>query len=220
MKYLILVLFVQFSFGYSFKDRCLSSINKFYKRNFVYTKVSFEKYVELKAEAVSLAMKSHSGQIYDQKRKYAYSFHLQYVESVLRRFGFDPRDSEVARKLLIAAWLHDIIEDTPVTYKMLQKKFGQEIADLVAGVTNQAKNPSVDSQQRWLLTLKKMKSSHHFSVILKLADRIANVEFGKSTEGINEKYFWQFPLMKKTLLTSKAGKRELAMWKYLEELLS
>ncbi|MGC9397706.1 MAG: RelA/SpoT family protein [Anaerolineae bacterium] len=36
---------------------------------------------------------------------------------------------------LAAALLHDVIEDTPVTYEEMEETFGQEIADLVAGVT-------------------------------------------------------------------------------------
>ena len=36
---------------------------------------------------------------------------------------------------LAASLLHDVIEDTPVTYEQMEATFGQEIAGLVAGVT-------------------------------------------------------------------------------------
>ncbi len=41
---------------------------------------------------------------------------------------------------LAATLLHDVIEDTPVTYEQMEATFGQEIADLVAGVTKLGAN--------------------------------------------------------------------------------
>jgi len=41
---------------------------------------------------------------------------------------------------LAASLLHDVIEDTPVTYEQMEATFGQEIAGLVAGVTKLGAN--------------------------------------------------------------------------------
>ncbi len=99
-----------------------------------------------------------------------YTHHLQDVEDVLRRFG-EPEDSE----LLIAAWLHDIVEDTDVKIRDVEENFGEEVARIVAAVTSE---PGVNRKVRNSLTYPKIRDAGAFAVRLKLADRIANMENG------------------------------------------
>jgi (p)ppGpp synthase/HD superfamily hydrolase len=60
-----------------------------------------------------------------------YTHHLNDVERVLRSFD----ESRV--ELLVAAWLHDIVEDTDVKLRDIEENFGEEVARLVAAVTSE-----------------------------------------------------------------------------------
>ena len=74
--------------------------------------------------------------------------------------------------------LHDTIEDTRATYKTIKEEFGQEVADLVEGVTkisafeNQAAQDSKAENFRKLI----IATSKDIRVLLvKLADRLHNM---------------------------------------------
>lgn len=80
-------------------------------------------------------------------------------------------------KVIAAALLHDVIEDTPVKLEIIKKEFGDEIASLVEGVTNITKI-SRDKQTFESENLIKMlmASAKDIRIILiKLADRLHNI---------------------------------------------
>src|SRR4051812_44144019 len=110
------------------------------------------------------AIEAHGSQEYGVGRKYEY--HLRKVEEVLRRFG------EKDFSLLIAAWLHDVLEDCKVPRVVLEEKFGKRVSDLVWAVTNE---PGANRADRHAKTYHKIKKTSG-ALRLKLADRIANVE--------------------------------------------
>jgi (p)ppGpp synthase/HD superfamily hydrolase len=72
---------------------------------------------------------AHSGQTYNDE--VPYSVHLGQVVDVLRRFGVSDDD------IYCAAWLHDSIEDTRVSYNDIRDRFGEKVAELVFAVTNE-----------------------------------------------------------------------------------
>lgn len=98
-----------------------------------------------------------------------YTHHLADVEAVLRRFPM-----AYTEDLLVAAWLHDIVEDCEVKLKYLIETFGERVAALVDAVTDE---PGPNRKARKLATYEKTRSIPG-GVVLKLADRIANVEAG------------------------------------------
>lgn len=120
-------------------------------------------------KARTFAIKSHGDQKYGD---YPYEIHLGNVVSVLLRFGVVP-DSETNVNLIAAAWLHDVVEDTPVTFEVLESVFNSEVARIVFAVTDE---PGDTRKERKEKTYVKLAQSPD-GVILKLADRIANVEF-------------------------------------------
>ena len=65
--------------------------------------------------AVRLALAAHADQPYGLR---PYSYHLRKVREALKRFGFAQRDSIRGARLAMAAWLHDILEDTPVSKRI------------------------------------------------------------------------------------------------------
>jgi (p)ppGpp synthase/HD superfamily hydrolase len=80
-------------------------------------------------KAKEFASHLHRDHIRNDKEKTPYVLHLAEVaELVTQSGGSDP---EIA-----AAWLHDTVEDTETTIKELRKEFGDEIADIVEGVTD------------------------------------------------------------------------------------
>ena len=74
--------------------------------------------------------------------------------------------------LLAAAFLHDTVEDTDATHEELVEHFGQEIADLVAEVTD---DPSLSSAQRKLTQEREASTKSPRAKLLRLADKTCNV---------------------------------------------
>lgn len=108
----------------------------------------------------------HQNQLYGTGLPYTH--HLAAVEGVLRRFNV------IEDTMLNAAWLHDVVEDTNTKVKEIAEMFGEEVAILVAAVTNE---PGESRKVRAALTYPKIRNTKG-AVCLKLADRIANVEHG------------------------------------------
>lgn len=120
-------------------------------------------------KARDFAILCHGDQKYGE---YPYEIHLGHVVNVLLRFGVMP-DTESQLNLMAAAWLHDVLEDTPVTYKEIEDAFNPEVARIVFAVTDE---PGATRRERKEKTYVKLAQNPD-GVIVKLADRIANVEF-------------------------------------------
>ena len=77
---------------------------------------------------------------------------------------------------VIAAFLHDVVEDTSYTMKDIEEQFGKDVAFLVGVVTKQKKEHYEMSRQ--LDNFKQMLDSLHYdirAILLKLADRLHNM---------------------------------------------
>ena len=75
-----------------------------------------------------------------------------------------------------AAFLHDVVEDTPCTDEKIQQEFGDDVAFLVRVVTKKKKNQYEMSKQ--LDNFKQMLDSMHYdirAILIKLADRLHNM---------------------------------------------
>ncbi len=122
----------------------------------------------LVAKARSLALSAHGNQCYGNR---PYEEHLRAVVKVLRRFGVVLGQDD-GTELICAAWLHDTREDTEVRNSSIVAEFGHRIADIVERVTDE---PGENRKARKRATYPKIVESDA-AVIVKLADRIANVE--------------------------------------------
>jgi len=79
---------------------------------------------------------------------------------------------------IAAGLLHDVIEDSQYTRDDLTRLFGQEISDIVWGVTKISKISEVDVEDAQAETLKKMiiaMTADVRVILIKLADRLHNV---------------------------------------------
>lgn len=106
-----------------------------------------------------------------------------------RRGGYDPlpyinhlikvtnalvnRCGEIEDTLLLAAVLHDIVEDTGVTGEELAKRFGHEVAEVVLELTDDMALPYEVRKQRQLETADQLSKRAR---IIRLADKASNIE--------------------------------------------
>ena len=112
-------------------------------------------------DARDYAVRKHWGQMYGDL---PYIVHLEQVAAVCKEFG-------LPTIVQVAAYLHDILEDTNTTASELVCEFGYDVATLVYSVTDgEGKN----RKERKENTYHKTASNPH-GIYLKLADRIANV---------------------------------------------
>lgn len=167
--------------------------------------------------AVSLASYYHRNQFYGD---HPYSYHIKKVRSVMKRFGFGPKDTERGLRLGTAIWLHDIVEDTAFNIDQIRFIFGDKIADIVWAVTNTPKSSGLSKQERKAHTFQKI-SLNADAILVKLFDRIANVEesiFNRKNGNIDklDKYIEEWPLFEKHL--RQPGEAD-ALWLYLESLM-
>lgn len=120
-------------------------------------------------KAYEFAKKAHEGQ--QRVSGEAYVTHLVGVADILDELHMDS-------VTIAAGLLHDILEDTSVTYDDLKREFGQEIADLVEGVTKLSNQQFQDAALRQAESTRKMMIAMAKDVrviLIKLADRTHNM---------------------------------------------
>lgn len=110
--------------------------------------------------AETYAITVHAGQMYGDK---FYSYHLQQVVAVTSRYTTE-------QHLIDAAWLHDVIEDTSITYFDLTRLFGVPTANVVWACTGVGANRK--ARQRSILS---KLALYPGGPLVKMADRIANL---------------------------------------------
>ncbi len=124
---------------------------------------------QLLRRAWAVGAAAHAGQL--RKSGEPYITHPVAVAHVLADQGLDV-------ETLIAAILHDTIEDTPLTRGDIAAQFGETVAELVDGVTKLDKLHFADRQEAAAESFRKMllAMSRDLRVILiKLADRLHNM---------------------------------------------
>jgi guanosine-3',5'-bis(diphosphate) 3'-pyrophosphohydrolase len=120
-------------------------------------------------EAWKVGAQAHAGQT--RKSGEPYITHPVAVAGVLAELGLDVES-------LIAAVLHDTIEDTPLTRAEIANQFGEDVAELVDGVTKLDKLKFRDRKEAAAESFRKMllAMSRDLRVIMiKLADRLHNM---------------------------------------------
>ncbi len=120
-------------------------------------------------KAYEFAKKAHEGQ--QRLSGDAYLTHLVGVADILAELHMDS-------VTIAAGLLHDILEDTKVTYDGLKSEFGEEIANLVDGVTKISTRQFQDTTLRQAESTRKMLIAMAKDVrviLIKLADRTHNM---------------------------------------------
>jgi len=125
--------------------------------------------VELLRRAYDTASRAHEGQV--RKTGDPYITHPVAVAHMLAQYGLDA-------DTIAAAFLHDTIEDTPVTLSQVEHDFGTEIAQLIDGVTKLDRVRYSNREQAQAASIRKMVVAMARDVrvlIIKLFDRLHNM---------------------------------------------
>lgn len=158
--------------------------------------------------ARAFAIEAHADQRYGDR---PYAFHLDAVVAELLRFHGDDLEEE----LVVAAYLHDVLEDTALTDAALQARFGSRVLELVRAVTRET---GVTLRERDDATWRKIRETEG-AVRLKLADRIANVvACWETRHRLLFKYKSEYVRFRGALWSDARGP-ERAMWDALDDLL-
>lgn len=169
-----------------------------------YTEAAFR---ALQEKAIKLAMERHGSQLYGNDKPY--TWHLRHVASNVKKWSpYLPFGASVEH-VVVAAWLHDIIEDTGMEREEVEAQFGAEVAELVWRVSNE---PGKNRKERHAATYGKIRESN-LAVFLKLMDRISNIEAGGKT-GMYVKEYVGF---REALYRPEDGYD--AIWQYMAEIL-
>src|ERR687894_854171 len=124
---------------------------------------------ELIARAYSTAHAAHKEQV--RKSGEPFVYHPLATADILADLRMDSTT-------IAAAILHDVLEDTEITKEELETQFGEELADVVDGVTKLKRLPAENLEEAKAESLRKMivaMSRDVRVIIIKLADRLHNM---------------------------------------------
>ena len=119
--------------------------------------------------AYEIAEKMHDGQL--RKSGEPFVIHPIEVATMLAEMNMDLPS-------IAAGMLHDVVEDTSMTYDDVAAEFGVEIANLVDGVTKLKKIPTSSKEEQQAENLRKMflsMASDIRVILIKLVDRLHNM---------------------------------------------
>jgi (p)ppGpp synthase/HD superfamily hydrolase len=114
--------------------------------------------------AMQMASFAHRDQKYGER---PYVTHLADVVARVKTITQDP-------EIIAAAWLHDTIEDTQITYGDVEREFGKNVADIVWAVTGVGH----DRAAKMANAIEKIAKTPG-SELVKSADRLSNASASK-----------------------------------------
>ena len=134
----------------------------------------------LEQKAKEFAYKAHKG----MKRKgkdTPFTYHLELVNKILKTLTTDD-------EILAAGWLHDVIEDTPITLDELKKEFNSKICYYVDLETEDKSLPWKD---RKLKQINELKENNSKVILIAFADKMANLTEMDSDYQLEKENLWK-----------------------------
>jgi hypothetical protein len=118
--------------------------------------------------AKEFAIQAHTTIVHLRKYTSApYATHLENVVALVATVSDDPES-------LAAAWLHDVVEDTPVTIEDVEREFGRAVAGLVESLTDVSRPADGNRVERKHIDLVHLAHASPAAKTIKLADLIDN----------------------------------------------
>ncbi|MGH1402880.1 MAG: HD domain-containing protein [Alphaproteobacteria bacterium] len=115
-------------------------------------------------KARHFAITAHTDQKYGD---HPYSVHLDAVVQHLTPYG------ETAQ---IIGYLHDVIEDTDISYDDIKHEFGIFIADCVAILTDENGSNRTERKEKTYAKMSNIHGDFELALTVKAADRLANLQ--------------------------------------------
>ncbi|WP_051286310.1 HD domain-containing protein [Salinimicrobium terrae] len=150
----------------------------------------------MEEEALEFAQKAHG----DQMRKYSeepYIEHPKRVAEIVRTVPHTP-------EMICAAYLHDVVEDTPIEIEEIKDNFGKEIAKLVEELTDEfikVKHPHLNRKDRKEKEVERQANISKEAKTIKLADVIDNTpDIVKNDPGFGRKYLFEMERLTRVLV--------------------
>jgi len=133
-------------------------------------------------DAIELAARAHHHQV-RKGTEIPYVVHPLAVASILIRVnGPEP--------VVIAALLHDVLEDTPVAFEEILGQFGPEVADLVTALSEPDKSASWEHRKSHTIDYLE-KQANDDVLIIALADKLDNSRAIREGLEIDGERFWE-----------------------------
>lgn len=105
-----------------------------------------------------------------------------------------------------AAALHDVKEDAPQFFPLIQEEFGGEVADLVTWLTNPSKGSDLPRARRKEMDRNHLKIAPFRIRVIKALDRLDNLrEMGEAAEDFRKIYAEESRLLARALSEVEAG---------------
>lgn len=118
--------------------------------------------------ASEFAWKAHEG----VARKYNSAPYITHPARVAKATAELPGATE---EMVAAAWLHDVVEDTPITIETIRQEFGEKVAELVGWLTNEPKVPGENRAARKKKNADRLSKAPKDAQRIKMLDRMDNL---------------------------------------------
>lgn len=123
-------------------------------------------------QAIVFAAEKHKNQRRKDGLGTPYINHPLRVLNILTTYGMEQYSFEWELPILIAAVLHDTVEDTDATIEEIVNNFGVEVANIVAEVTD---DKSLPKRTRKKLQVEHAPNKSKSAKLVKLADKLDNL---------------------------------------------
>jgi (p)ppGpp synthase/HD superfamily hydrolase len=116
-------------------------------------------------------------------------------------------------EMIAAAYLHDVVEDTPVSIHEIREEFGPEVSELVDWLTDVSKPEDGNRRVRKELDRQHLAKAPPQAKTIKLADLIDNT----LTIRKRDPEFWKVYRREKLALLEVLGEGDQTLWKRARE---
>lgn len=129
----------------------------------------------MKQQAKDFATKAHLG----QHRKNTHAPYITHSIRVAERL----EQAGLADELVCAAYLHDVVEDTPYEIEDIENKFGKKVAYLVAAHTEDKSKSWLERKQHTIDTVKSAEKEIKYLIVADKLDNLLDMEKAFAQQG-------------------------------------